>query len=165
MAASIAGKVINIRKDVIRESLAEFQGIEHRLEPVIKISGICFINDSKSTNVNSTWYALECMETPVVWIAGGIDKGNDYSGLFPVVKQKVKAIVCLGRDNKKIIEFFKNLVPKIVETESMEKAVRSAYYFAKPGETILLSPACASFDLFINYEDRGRRFKAAVKNL
>jgi UDP-N-acetylmuramoylalanine--D-glutamate ligase len=165
MAAAIAGKVLNIRKDVIRESLADFQGVEHRLEPVIKVSGISFINDSKATNVNSTWYALECMETPVVWIVGGIDKGNDYSELFPVVKQKVKAVVCLGKDNKKIIEAFRDKVPTIVETSSMEEAVRSSYYLAKKGETVLLSPACASFDLFNNYEDRGRQFKSAVRNL
>jgi len=165
MAAAIAGKVLNIRKDVIRESLADFQGIEHRMEPVIKVSGISFINDSKATNVNSTWYALECMETDVVWIAGGIDKGNDYSELFQVVKQKVKAVVCLGKDNKKIIEAFTDKVPTIVETMSMEEAVRSSYYLAKKGDTVLLSPACASFDLFNNYEDRGRQFKAAVRNL
>ena len=165
MAAAIAGKVLNIRKDVIRESLADFQGIEHRMEPVIKVSGISFINDSKATNVNSTWYALECMETDVVWIAGGIDKGNDYSELFPIVRQKVKAVVCLGKDNKKIIEAFSDKVATIVETTSMEEAVRSSYYLAKKGETVLLSPACASFDLFSNYEDRGRQFKAAVRNL
>jgi len=165
MAAAIAGKVLNIRKDVIRESLADFQGVEHRLEPVIKVSGINFINDSKATNVNSTWYALECMETDVVWIAGGIDKGNDYSELFQVVKQKVKAVVCLGKDNKKIIDSFRDKVPTIIETTSMEEAVRSSYYLAKKGETVLLSPACASFDLFMNYEDRGRQFKAAVRNL
>ncbi len=165
MAAAIAGKVLNIRKDVIRESLADFQGVEHRLEPVIKVSGISFINDSKATNVNSTWYALECMETDVIWIVGGIDKGNDYSELYPVVKQKVKAVVCLGKDNKKILEAFSDKVPTIIETTSMEEAVRSSYYLAKKGETVLLSPACASFDLFNNYEDRGRQFKAAVRNL
>ncbi len=165
MAAAIAGKVLNIRKDIIRESLADFQGVEHRLEPVITVAGISFINDSKGTNVNSTWYALECMETDVVWIAGGIDKGNDYSELFPVVKQKVRAIVCLGKDNRKILEAFKDKVPTIVETLSMEEAVRSSYYLAKKGQTVLLSPACASFDLFENYEDRGRQFKAAVRNL
>lgn len=165
MAAAIAGKVLNIRKEIIRESLADFQGIEHRLEPVIKVSGISFINDSKATNVNSTWYALECMETPVVWIVGGIDKGNDYSELIPVVKQKVKAVVCLGEDNKKIIDTFSDKVPTIIETSSMEEAVRSSYYLAKKGETVLLSPACASFDLFNNYEDRGRQFKSAVRNL
>jgi UDP-N-acetylmuramoylalanine--D-glutamate ligase len=165
MAAAIAGKVLNIRKDKIRESLADFQGVEHRLEPVIKVSGINFINDSKATNVNSTWYALECMENNVIWIVGGIDKGNDYSELFPIVKQKVKAIVCLGKDNRKILEAFRDMVPTIVETSSMEEAVRSAYYLAKKGETVLLSPACASFDLFNNYEDRGRQFKAAIRNL
>jgi len=165
LAAAIAGKIMNIRKEVIRESLADFQGIEHRLEPVITVCGINFINDSKATNVNSTWYALECMQTRVVWIAGGIDKGNDYSDLFEVVSKKVKAIVCLGKDNRKIIEAFKDKVPTIVETTSMEEAVRSAYYLASKGDTVLLSPACASFDLFENYEDRGRKFKAAVRNL
>lgn len=165
MAAAIAGKILNIRKEVIRESLADFQGVEHRLEPVITVCGINFINDSKGTNVNSTWYALECMETDIVWIVGGVDKGNDYTELFPVVKKKVKAIVCLGKDNTKIIEAFKDKVSTIVETTSMEEAVRSSYYLAKKGETVLLSPACASFDLFKNYEDRGRQFKQAVRNL
>ena len=165
MAAAIAGKILNIRKEVIRESLADFQGVEHRLEPVITVCGINFINDSKATNVNSTWYAIECMENDIIWIVGGVDKGNDYSELFPVVKKKVKAIVCLGKDNKKIIEAFKDIVPTIVETSSMEEAVRSSYYLAKKGETVLLSPACASFDLFKNYEDRGRQFKQSVRNL
>jgi UDP-N-acetylmuramoylalanine--D-glutamate ligase len=165
MAAAIAGKVLNIRKEIIRESLADFQGVEHRLEPVITVCGINFINDSKATNVNSTWYALECMEENIIWIVGGIDKGNDYSELFPLVKKKVKAIVCLGKDNKKIVDAFSDKVATIVETTSMEEAVRSSYYLAKKGETVLLSPACASFDLFRNYEDRGRQFKAAVRNL
>ncbi|HBH83308.1 MAG: UDP-N-acetylmuramoylalanine--D-glutamate ligase [Bacteroidetes bacterium GWF2_41_9] len=165
MAAALAGKVLNIRKEVIRESLADFQGVEHRLEPVITVCGINFINDSKATNVNSAWYALECMETSIVWIVGGIDKGNDYSELFPLVKKKVKAIVCLGRDNRKIVEAFSDKVPTIVETNSMEEAVRSSYYLAKKGYTVLLSPACASFDLFKNYEDRGRQFKQAIRNL
>lgn len=165
LAAAIAGRVMNIRKEVIRESLTDFQGVEHRLEPVITVHGINFINDSKATNVNSTWYALECMQTRVVWIAGGIDKGNDYSELFDVVKKKVRAIVCLGKDNRKIIEAFSDKVPSIVETMSMEEAVRSAYYLASKGDTVLLSPACASFDLFNNYEDRGRKFKQAVRNL
>jgi UDP-N-acetylmuramoylalanine--D-glutamate ligase len=165
MAAAIAGKILNIRKEVIRESLADFQGVEHRLEPVITVCGVDFINDSKATNVNSTWYAIECMENNIIWIVGGVDKGNDYSELFEVVKKKVKAVVCLGKDNKKIIESFKDKVPTIVETTSMEEAVRSAYYLAKKGETVLLSPACASFDLFRNYEDRGRQFKQAVRNL
>ena len=165
MAAALAGKVLNIRKEIIRESLADFQGVEHRLEPVITVCGINFINDSKATNVNSTWYAIECMENNIIWIVGGVDKGNDYSELFPIVKKKVKAIVCLGKDNKKIIEAFKDMIPTIVETTSMEEAVRSSYYLAKKGETVLLSPACASFDLFKNYEDRGRQFKQAVRNL
>jgi len=165
MAAAIATKVLGIRKDAIRESLADFQGVEHRLELVFRVSGINFINDSKATNVNSTWYALECMETAIVWIVGGIDKGNDYSGLIPVVKEKVKAVVCLGKDNRKILETFTDIVPTIVETISMEEAVRSAYYLAGKGDTVLLSPACASFDLFNNYEDRGRQFKTAVRNL
>jgi len=164
MAAALAGKVLNIRKEVIRESLADFQGVEHRLEPVITVCGINFINDSKATNVNSTWYAIECMENDIVWIVGGIDKGNDYSELFPVMK-KVKAIVCLGKDNKKLVDTFKDKVATIVETTSMEEAVRSSYYLAKKGDTVLLSPACASFDLFRNYEDRGRQFKQAVRNL
>ena len=165
MAAAIAGKALGIRKEVIRESLADFQGVEHRLEPVITVCGVNFINDSKATNVNSTWYAIECMENNIIWIVGGVDKGNDYSELFPVVKKKVKAIVCLGKDNKKIIEAFKDKISTIVETTSMEEAVRSSYYLAKKGETVLLSPACASFDLFKNYEDRGRQFKQAVRNL
>jgi UDP-N-acetylmuramoylalanine--D-glutamate ligase len=165
MAAAIAGKILNIRKEVIRESLADFKGVEHRLEPVITVCGVNFINDSKATNVNSTWYAIECMENNIIWIVGGVDKGNDYSELFPVVGKKVKAIVCLGKDNKKIIEAFKDKVATIVETTSMEEAVRSSYYLAKKGETVLLSPACASFDLFKNYEDRGRQFKQAVRNL
>lgn len=165
MAAAIAGKVLDIRKDVIRESLADFQGVEHRLEPVITVCGVNFINDSKATNVNSTWYALECMETAIVWIAGGIDKGNDYTELFQLVKKKVKAVVCLGKDNKKIIEAFKDKVQTVVEASSMEEAVRTSYYLATKGDTVLLSPSCASFDLFINYEDRGRQFKKAVRNL
>ena len=165
MAAAIAGKTLGIKNEIIRESLSDFKGVEHRLEPVIKVSGINFINDSKSTNVNSTWYALGSMTTKVVWIVGGTDKGNDYSELFDVVAEKVRAIVCLGVDNKKIIDAFKDIVPTIVETKSMEEAVRSAYYLAKKNETVLLSPACASFDLFKNYEDRGRKFKAAVRNL
>jgi UDP-N-acetylmuramoylalanine--D-glutamate ligase len=165
MAAAIAGKILYIRKEVIRESLADFQGVEHRLEPVITVCGINFINDSKATNVNSAWYALECMENRLIWIVGGVDKGNDYSELYTLVKQKVKAIVCLGKDNKKIVDAFKDMVETIVETGSMEEAVRSSYYLAKKGETVLLSPACASFDLFKNYEDRGRQFKQAVRNL
>ncbi len=165
MAAAIAGRVLNIRKDVIRESLMDFQGVEHRLEHVLKVHGIEFINDSKATNVNSVWYALESMTTPVVWIAGGIDKGNDYSVLNDLVKEKVRALVCLGKDNSKLIEAFRDIVPVIVEADSMEEAVRNAYFLARNGDTVLLSPACASFDLFENYEDRGRQFKRAVRNL
>ncbi len=165
MAAAIAGRVLSIRKDVIRESLMDFQGVEHRLERVLKVHGIEFINDSKATNVNSVWYALESMTTPVVWIAGGIDKGNDYSVLTDLVKEKVKALVCLGKDNTKLMEAFREIVPLIVECDSMDEAVRNAYYLAHDGETVLLSPACASFDLFENYEDRGRQFKRAVRNL
>ena len=165
MAAAIAGQVLNIKNDIIRESLSDFKGVEHRLESVIWVSGIHFINDSKATNVNSTWYALESMTTKVVWIVGGIDKGNDYSELFPVVAEKVKAIVCLGKDNRKIVDAFTGKVPTIVETSSIVEAVRSAYYLAGKGDTVLLSPACASFDLFSNYEERGRMFKDAVRNL
>jgi len=139
--------------------------VEHRLESVISVHKIAFINDSKATNVNSSWYALESMKKPVVWIVGGIDKGNDYSELYELVKSKVKAIVCLGVDNSKILEAFKNLGIDMVETQSMDDAVRSAYYLAKKGETVLLSPACASFDLFENFEDRGNQFKKAIKNL
>jgi UDP-N-acetylmuramoylalanine--D-glutamate ligase len=165
MAAGIAGQLLRLRKEVIRESLSDFQGIEHRLESVIKVHEIDFINDSKATNVNSTWYALESMGTSVVWIAGGIDKGNDYSVLNDLVKQKVRAIVCLGKDNSRILKAYKEIVPTIVETSSMQEAVRSAYYLARNGDTVLLSPSCASFDLFDNYEDRGRQFKTCVRNL
>lgn len=145
--------------------MADFKGVEHRLERFLKVHGIEFINDSKATNINSTWYALESMSQPTVWIVGGIDKGNNYSELYELVKSKVKAIVCLGTDNSKIIEAFKGLGIDMVETLSMEDAVRSAYYLAKNGDTVLLSPACASFDLFENYEDRGRQFKNSVRDL
>ena len=165
MAAGIAGNVLKIRKDIIRKSLSDFQGVEHRLEKVLTVHGIEFINDSKATNINSTWYALESMTTPVVWIAGGVDKGNDYNTLLDLVKGKVKALICLGKDNKKLHEAFGDIVDTIVDTEAMQDAVSSAYYLAKDGECVLLSPACASFDLFENYEDRGRQFKLAVKDL
>ncbi|MEO6884377.1 MAG: UDP-N-acetylmuramoyl-L-alanine--D-glutamate ligase [Bacteroidia bacterium] len=165
MAAGIAAKIIDVRKDIIRESLSDFQNIEHRLESVGKVHGVEFINDSKATNVNSVWYALESMENPVVLILGGIDKGNDYSMLNELVKDKVKAIVCLGTDNKKIIKAFSSIVPVLVETNSAEEAVKKAYSLSKKGDTVLLSPACASFDLFENYEDRGSRFKRAVRSL
>jgi UDP-N-acetylmuramoylalanine--D-glutamate ligase len=165
MAAGLAGAVLNIRNEKIRESLSDFKGVEHRLEYFLKVHGIEFVNDSKATNINSTWYALECINKPIVWIVGGVDKGNDYNELMDLVKAKVKAIVCLGVDNHKIIEAFKGVVPDIVETRDMKDAVRSAYYLAKDNDAVLLSPACASFDLFENYEDRGRQFKKAVREL
>jgi UDP-N-acetylmuramoylalanine--D-glutamate ligase len=165
MAAGIAGHVLNIRKDVIRESLSDFQGVEHRLERLIKVRGVQYINDSKATNVNSTWYALECMDAPVVWIAGGIDKGNDYSELFPLVQEKVKALICLGIDNTKLHQAFADKVPLLVDVRSAQDAVAQAYRLTEPGDIVLLSPACASFDLFENYEDRGRQFKQAVRDL
>lgn len=165
MASAIAGKVLEIRKDEIRQCLSDFQGVEHRLESVLSVHGIKFVNDSKATNVNSSWYALECMTGSVVWIAGGVDKGNDYTELHELVRKKVKAIVCLGKDNEKIKLSFSGIVPTIVETGSMKEAVRAAYYLGSKGDTVLLSPACASFDLFNNYEDRGRQFKEAVRNL
>ena len=165
MAAGISGSILNLRKEGIRECLSDFQGVEHRLERFLRVHNIEFINDSKATNINSVWYALESMNTPVVWIVGGIDKGNDYSQLFNLVKEKVKAIVCLGKDNSKIITAFDGKVKQIVDTKSIEEAVRSAYFLAEKGDTVLLSPACASFDLFKNYEERGRQFKEAVRNL
>ena len=157
--------MLRIRKDLIRESLKDFQGVEHRLENVLKVHGIQFINDSKATNVNSTWYALESIHTDIVWIAGGVDKGNNYNELKNLVGQKVKAIVCLGTDNSRIREAFESQVETIVETGSMPEAVKTAYYLSKKGGTVLLSPACASFDLFENYEDRGRKFKQSVREL
>jgi UDP-N-acetylmuramoylalanine--D-glutamate ligase len=165
MAAAISGMVLEIRNDRIRESLTDFQGVEHRLERFLKVHGIEFINDSKATNVNSTWYALESMAHPVVWIAGGIDKGNDYSMLLDLVREKVKAIVCLGVDNSKIRKAFGGIIKNIVDASSMVEAVKSAYYLARNGDIVLLSPACASFDLFENYEDRGHQFKQEVRNL
>ncbi len=165
MAAGIAGHALNIRKDVIRESLADFQGVEHRLEKVLSVRGVLYINDSKATNVNSAWYALESMTTPVVWIAGGTDKGNDYTDLIELAKEKVKAIVCLGVDNKKLHKEFGEIVPIMVDARSALEAVQHAYKLSQPGDTVLLSPACASFDLFENYEDRGRQFKQAVREL
>lgn len=165
LASGIAGKILNIRNESIRESLSDFKNVEHRLEFVAKVNGIEFINDSKATNVNSVWYALECMEKPTIWIVGGVDKGNDYDELMPLVKEKVKAIVCLGTDNEKIKEAFKGTVETIVEAKSAFEAVAHSYRLAKKDEVVLLSPACASFDLFENYEDRGRQFKAAVRGL
>lgn len=165
MAAGITARLLDIRKDTIKQCLSDFQNVEHRLEFVASIHGVEYINDSKATNVNSTWYALESMHRKVIWIAGGQDKGNDYSSLIPLVKSKVRAIICLGKDNKKIKETFADLVEILVETQSADEAVKAAYSLAKRGETVLLSPACASFDLFENYEDRGNQFKKAIKNL
>lgn len=165
MAAGIAGKLSKIKNDFIKQSLMDFEAVEHRLEFVLKINGINFINDSKATNVNSVYYALESMKTPVVWIVGGTDKGNDYSELIPFVQRKVKAIVCLGVDNKKIIDTFQEIVSNIVETKCMKDAVNAAYSLGSKGDSVLLSPACASFDLFKNYEDRGNQFKEEVRKL
>lgn len=165
MASGIAAKLIDIRNQSLKESLSDFKNIEHRLEHVAKIQDIDFINDSKATNVNSTWFALESMTNPVVWIVGGVDKGNDYSMLTELVRQKVRAIVCLGKDNSRIHEAFEDVVDIIVNTQSAEEAAKVSYHLAKKGDTVLLSPACASFDLFRNYEDRGDQFKAAVKEL
>ena len=165
MAAAISARVLEIRSETIRESLSDFRNIEHRLEFVMSVHGIEFINDSKATNVNSTWYALESFTKPVVLILGGVDKGNDYTMLEELVREKVKAIVCLGKENKKIHKAFKDHVATIVDTGSAEEAVQVSYRLARKGEVVLLSPACASFDLFENYEDRGRKFKAAVRAL
>lgn len=165
MAASTVAHLLKIRKQTIRESLENFQGVEHRLEHVLKINKVQYINDSKATNVNATYYALESMETPTIWIVGGVDKGNNYEELFPFVNEKVKAIICLGVDNEKLFKNFGNMVDVMVETQFMSEAVKIAYKIAEAGDTVLLSPACASFDLFENYEDRGRQFKNAVRNL
>ncbi len=165
MAASTVATLLRIRKQTIRESLEGFQGVEHRLEKVLKINNVLYVNDSKATNVNATFYALDSMENPTVWIVGGVDKGNNYEELLPLVNEKVKAIICLGVDNSKIIEAFGNVVDTVFETESMATAVQIAYKVAERNNTVLLSPACASFDLFENYEDRGRQFKLAVRNL
>ena len=165
MAAGVAAHLMEIRKESIKQSLSDFQNIAHRLEYVASIHGITFINDSKATNVNSTWYALEYMDKPTVWIVGGVDKGNNYDLLLPMVGEKVKAIVCLGLDNKNIHNAFGDLVENIVDTESAAEEVATAYYLAEKGDAVLLSPACASFDLFENYEDRGNQFKQAVNAL
>ena len=165
LAAAISAKILEIRNESIRESLGDFKNVDHRLEYVAKVNGIEYINDSKATNVNATWYALECMEAPTVWIAGGVDKGNDYESLLPLVRDKVKAIICLGLDNAKIHEAFSGCVDVIADAQTAHQAVALAQRFAKNGDTILLSPACASFDLFENYEDRGRQFKAAVRSI
>ena len=165
MAATAVAKLMQIRKATIRESLSNFQGVEHRLEKVLKIQNVQYINDSKATNVNATFFALDSMNAPTVWIVGGVDKGNDYNELMSLVHEKVKAIICLGVDNKKIIDAFGNVVDIMVEASNMNDAVRMAQRLTEKGDTVLLSPACASFDLFENYEDRGRQFKAAVQNL
>jgi UDP-N-acetylmuramoylalanine--D-glutamate ligase len=165
MAAGITGNVLKIRKPLIRESLMDFTGVEHRLERFIKVHGIEFINDSKATNVNSTWYALESMTTPVIWIAGGVDKGNDYNELMELVKKKVKALICLGVDNAKLHKSFDGIITVITDAGSMKEAVMAAYRVGSRDDTVLLSPACASFDLFENYEDRGWQFKKYVREL
>jgi len=165
MAAATVAQLLKIRKDTIRESLSDFQGVEHRLEKVLKIQNVQYINDSKATNVNATFFALDSMTAPTVWIVGGVDKGNDYSELMQLVNEKVKAIICLGVDNAKIIDAFADVVDVLIESSNMADAVRQAYKIAEKGDTVLLSPACASFDLFENYEDRGRQFKQAVQNL
>ena len=165
MAASLASLLVNVRKESILNSIQGFQGAPHRLEKVLKINHVQYINDSKATNINATYYALEGIKKPIVWIVGGVDKGNDYSELMPMVREKVKAIICLGVDNSKLIEAFGNVVEPLVETLSMDEAVKVAYKISERGDTVLLSPACASFDLFENYEDRGNQFKAAIKKL
>lgn len=165
MASGIAARILEVRKDIIRECLSDFQNIEHRLERVNEVYGISFINDSKATNVNSTWYALESMSQPVIWIAGGVDKGNDYDQIKDMVKDKVKAIICLGKDNKKLHEAFGDIVEHMIDADNMRDAVYAAYKAGDKDDVVLLSPACASFDLFDDYEDRGRKFKEAVRNL
>ena len=165
MAACVAAATLDIRKEKIRDAVQDFQALEHRMEHVATVRGVEFINDSKATNVNSTWYALESMTKPVVLILGGVDKGNDYSLISDLVKEKVKAIICLGLDNRKIHEAFGETVNPIVNTNNADDAVKAAFHFATKGDVVLLSPACASFDLFKNYEDRGTKFKRAVKDL
>ncbi len=165
MAATSVAQLMKIRKQTIRESLSNFQGVEHRLEKVLKIQNVQYINDSKATNVNATFFALDSVTTPTVWIIGGVDKGNDYTELMALVHEKVKAIICLGVDNKKIIDAFGNVVDMMVEVDNMHDAVNTARHIAEKGDTVLLSPACASFDLFQNYEDRGNQFKREVRNL
>lgn len=165
MAAGVASRIMELRKETVRESLENFENIEHRLEFVSKVNGIVFINDSKATNINSTWYALESMKTPTIWIAGGQDKGNDYNDLAELVKNKVKAIICLTKDSSKIRKAFSKDVDTIIDVTTADQAVRVSNELAREGDTVLLSPACASFDLFENYEDRGRQFKAAVRKL
>ena len=165
MAAAIAAKVMDIDNEAIRNGLATFQAVEHRLEKVLSIKDVLYINDSKATNVDAAWYALECQTRPIVWIVGGTDKGNDYASLIPLAKEKVKAMICMGLDNRKFHESFEGIVPEIHDVTSAADAVKLAHSIAVPGDCVLLSPCCASFDLFKNYEDRGRQFKEAVRNL
>ncbi|MCX7954155.1 MAG: UDP-N-acetylmuramoyl-L-alanine--D-glutamate ligase [Bacteroidales bacterium] len=165
LAASITAKLCDIRNQFIRDALSGITSLEHRMERVMKIKGVEFVNDSKATSVNATWYALEYFKPPIIWIAGGQDKGNDYSILYELIEKKVKAIICLGKDNSRLINALKKFNKPIYETKSMEEAVRIAYKISSPGDTVLLSPACASFDLFENFEDRGRRFKKAVRDI
>ena len=165
LAAAVAAKIIEINNEELRKSLSDFKSVEHRLEPVLTIGGIDFINDSKATNVNATYFALESMTKPIVWIVGGKDKGNDYNEVLPFVKKKVKAIVCLGVDNSKLVEFFSPYIETIIETNTMKDCVEQSYKLATKGEAVLLSPACASFDLFSGYEDRGNQFKENVRKL
>ncbi len=165
MAAALAGKIMNVENDKIRDALSSFQPVEHRMEKVLVVGDVLYVNDSKATNVDAAWYALECQDKPVVWIAGGKDKGNDYTTLIPLVKEKVKALICLGTDNRKLHDYFKGVVPRIKDASSAEEAVRLASSFAVAGDVVLLSPCCSSFDLFENFEDRGRKFKEAVRNL
>lgn len=165
MAAALAAKAMDVNNEVIKESLSSFKAVEHRLENVLSVGGVLYINDSKATNVDAAWYALECQKRPVVWIVGGKDKGNDYACLLPLAKEKVKAMICMGVDNEKLHEAFKDTVPEIQDALSADEAVRLASKLAVEGDVVLLSPCCASFDLFENYEDRGRKFKDAVRKL
>lgn len=165
MAAATVAKLLKIRKETIRESLESFQGVEHRLEKVLKVNNVHYINDSKATNINATYYALQSIESEVVWIAGGVDKGNDYSELFPLVNSRVKAIICIGLDNSRLLQAFGNCVDLLVECSTMQDAVAQAYRIAEKGNTVLLSPACASYDVYESYQERGRQFKEAVRNL
>jgi UDP-N-acetylmuramoylalanine--D-glutamate ligase len=165
MAAAMAARVFEVKDTVIRQAMIDFQNVEHRLEYVLTVHGIDFINDSKATNVNAVYYALDSMKSSTVWIVGGVDKGNNYNELLPLVREKVKAIICLGLDNKKIIDTFSSISDLIIETSSMTQAVNSAYRIAKPNDVVLLSPACSSFDLFENFEDRGNQFKECVRKL
>ena len=165
MAAITVSDLLKIDNDIIRESLMTFSGLPHRLEKFLKIQGVNYINDSKATNVNAAYYALDSMRAPTIWIAGGVDKGNDYTDLLPIVREKVKAIICLGIDNSKLIEFFSPYCETIISTDNITDAVRNSYRLSEKNDTVLLSPACASFDLFENFEDRGNKFKEEVRKL